>query len=114
MQYTEHVFDVPPIDFDFSISWCERVSEWTFIAHWLSETSPRKARGFCPYAEPASARMQATQPSKIRKLMLLTMLLLTIMLRTVMLRTIMLRIISVRSLVELIDTSALDCFTATP
>ena len=38
------------MDFDFSISWCERVSEWTLSAHWLSEISPWKTCAICPKA----------------------------------------------------------------
>src|ERR1700751_1455548 len=50
-----HAADVPPMDLDFNISWCDRVREWTLSAHWLSETSPRKAQLFSPPAKPLNA-----------------------------------------------------------
>src|ERR1700674_4107074 len=50
MQYKAHEVEVPPIDFDFSISWCDRVREWTLRAHWLSAISPRNVQTSSPPA----------------------------------------------------------------
>src|ERR1700727_575768 len=49
MQYREQEERVDPIapDFDFSISSCDLVSEWTLNAHWLSEISPWNVAGCC-------------------------------------------------------------------
>src|SRR5579872_2992887 len=47
------------MDLDLSISWCERVSEWTFKAHWLSETSPWKTREFWPWTAMAIMNIPA-------------------------------------------------------
>src|ERR1700721_3755263 len=62
MQYMVQVLAVPPIDFDFNISSCDRVRECTFMAHWLSDTSPRKTReSWAQATHPMASRTATSQ-----------------------------------------------------
>jgi hypothetical protein len=54
------------MDLDLSISWCDRVNECTFDAHWLSEISPLKTRGSSPYAMLPAAKTAAAHQMAAR------------------------------------------------
>src|SRR5580692_9169861 len=64
MQYREQEERVDPItpDFDFSISACDLVSEWTLNAHWLSEISPWNVAGCCASVYTDNVRAKHTTP----------------------------------------------------
>jgi hypothetical protein len=62
------------MDLDFSISWCERVSEWTFNAHWLSDISPANVRTSPSPAQTTPANANNQDPVQIAILRIFSLL----------------------------------------